>query len=55
MVLNQKPLMTIKRTREMLGADIQKLTDDEVQEMIDSAISFCEVVIDNFKNGKVHK
>jgi len=38
--------MTTKRAREILGEEIENLSDDEVQEMIDRDFIFCDVLLD---------
>jgi hypothetical protein len=47
-----EPIMTVDRTRKMLGSEVSSLTDDQVQEMINSARNFCAVVVDNFHKVK---
>lgn len=45
-------VMTIERTRELLGSEVSFLTDEQVQQMINSARKFCAVVVDNFHRVK---
>ncbi len=44
--------MSVQQTRKMLGCEVSSLNDREIQEMINSAVSFCEVVVDNLPRNK---
>lgn len=38
--------MTIERAREILGEEIENLSDSEVQEMIDRDFMLCDALLD---------
>ena len=44
--------MTVEKTRQLLGSEVASLTDSQIKEMIDSAINFCEVIVDNLPRNK---
>lgn len=46
--LIKESIMTVERTRELLGSEVSSLTDEQVQQMINGAREFCAVVVDNF-------
>ncbi len=38
--------MTIERTRQLLGSEVEHMTDDQVQQMTDDAKHFCKAFIE---------
>ena len=50
--LIKESVMTVEKTRQLLGSEVASLTDSQIKEMIDSAINFCEVIVDNLPRNK---
>jgi hypothetical protein len=43
--------MTVKRARKILGEELVDLSDNEVQEMINRDMQFCDAILDVIMNS----